>query len=341
VRGIKILERILGSIPIMLGVCLVVFVFMRLIPGDPVDIMIGEASHVTAEELAILRSQFNLDQPIHVQLSRYLVSLLRGDLGYSISRSRDVSKVILEAIPATVELALAAMIFALAVAIPLGVLSSVKHNSAVDRGSMALAFVGISTPAFWLGVMLIIVFAANLRWLPTSGRITYGFAPANITGLYILDSLLTLNVRSLLDSLKHLVLPAIALGAAPCAVITRVVRSEMLEVLRKDYITFARTKGVPEIKVIFKHALRNALIPATTVAGLETGTLLGGNMIIETVFGWPGMGRLVVDGIFSRDYSLVQGSVMVYALTFVLVNLIVDILYTYLNPRISMEKTSA
>jgi len=338
VRGIRILERILGAIPIMLGVCVVVFVFMRLIPGDPIDIMMGEASSVTEEEIQALRSQFNLDQPIHIQLLLYLTRVVRGDLGYSISRSRDVSKLILEAIPATVELALAAMAFAVVVAIPLGVLSAVKHNSVVDKLSMSGAFIGISTPAFWLGVMMIIILAATLGWFPTSGRITYGLEPAHITGFYVLDSLLTLDFPALVDSLRHLALPAIALGAAPCAVITRVVRSGMLEVLRKDYVTFARAKGVPELGVIVRHALRNALIPAVTVVGLETGTLLGGNMIIETVFGWPGMGRLVVDGIFSRDYTLVQASVMVYALTFVLVNLLVDVLYTYLNPRISLEK---
>lgn len=337
-RSTKILERMLRSIPIMLGVCLVVFVFMRLIPGDPVDIMIGEASNVTPEEIQTLRSQIGIDQPIYVQLVQYFKGLLRGDLGYSIIRSREVSSLILEAIPATFELAFASMFFAVLVAIPLGVLSAVKRNSLIDRGGMAAAFLGISAPAFWLGVMLMVIFSVHLKWLPTSGRITYGLEPQHITGLYVLDSLLTADFPALVDSLKHLVLPAVALGAGPCAVLTRVVRSEMLEILGKDYVTFARVKGVPEWVVVVKHALRNALIPATTIAGLETGSLLGGNMVIETIFSWPGMGRLVVDAIFARDYPVVQGSVMVYALTFVLINLVVDILYTYLNPRISMER---
>jgi peptide/nickel transport system permease protein len=339
-RGIKILERALVALPIMLGVCIVVFLFMRLIPGDPVDIMLGEASNVTQEEIDTLKSQFDLDQPIHVQLAHYLSRIVRGDLGYSITRSDDVSSLIVEALPATVELALAAILVALVIAIPIGIISAVKHNSVADRVSMAGAFAGISMPAFWLGIVLMLIFAVNLKWLPTSGRAPYGFAPDHITGLYILDSLLTGNSKALVTSLKHLALPAIALGAAPAAIITRVVRSSMLEVLRKDYVTFARAKGVREHAVIIRHAFRNALIPTATITGLEVGGLLGGNMIVETIFGWPGMGRLVVGGIFSRDYSLVQGSVMVYALTFVLVNLVSDILYTWLNPKIGAGESS-
>lgn len=333
-RGVKILERALAALPIMLGVCIVVFLFMRLLPGDPVDIMLGEASNVTQEEIDALRSQFNLDDPIHVQLGSYLLRVFKGDLGYSISRSANVGKLLLEALPATIELALSATLVALAVAVPLGVITAVKHRSAVDRVSMAGSFLGISMPAFWLGIVLILVFAVQLKWLPTSGRATYGFLPSHITGLYVLDSILTGDLLALKDSLKHLILPSIALGAAPTAVITRVIRSSMLEVLRKDYVTFARAKGVAEWSVIVRHALRNALIPAVTVTGLEIGGLLGGNMVVETIFGWPGMGRLVVDGIFSRDYSLVQGAVMVYGFTFVAVNLLADILYTWLNPKL-------
>lgn len=334
------MERALAALPIMIGVCVVVFLFMRLIPGDPVDIMLGEASNVTQEEIDTLRSQFDLDQPIHVQLANYLSRVVKGDLGYSITRSADVSGLIAEALPATVELALAAILFALAVAVPIGIISAVKHNSIADRASMAGAFVGISMPAFWLGIVLILVFAVNLKWLPTSGRAPYGFAPQHVTGLYVLDSILTGNGQALKASLRHLILPAVALGAAPAAIITRVVRSSMLEVLRKDYVTFARAKGVREFAVVIRHAFRNALIPTVTITGLEVGSLLGGNMIVETIFGWPGMGRLVVDGIFSRDYSLVQGSVMVYAFTFVLVNLVSDVLYTWLNPKIGVGESS-
>lgn len=337
-RGIRILERVLAAIPIMLGVCIVVFLFMRLIPGDPVDIMMGEASNVTEEEIQTLRSQFDLDKPVWEQLGSYLSRVAKGDLGYSIARSANVSDLIGGALPATIELAAAAIAFAAVIAVCVGVVSAVKHNSAVDRAGMAGAFLGISMPAFWLGIILMLVFSVHLGWLPTSGRATYGYIPRHLTGFHILDSLLTLNFAALGDSLKHIVLPAVALGAAPAAILTRVVRSSMLEVLHKDYIAFARAKGVPELAVVVKHALRNALIPAVTVLGLEAGALLGGNMIVETIFGWPGIGRLVVDGIFGRDYSLVQGAVMVYALTFVGVNLVSDILYTWLNPRIVLDE---
>jgi len=335
VRGVKILERALSAIPIMLGVCIVVFLFMRLIPGDPVDIMLGEASNVTQEEIERLRAQFNLDDPIHVQLATYLGRVLRGDLGYSISRSASVGNLILEALPATVELALSSITVALIIAVPLGIITAVKHRSIVDRGSMAASFLGISMPAFWLGIVLILIFAVELKWLPTAGRAAYGFAPRHVTGLYVLDSILTWDLPALKDSVRHLIMPSIALGAGPAAVLTRVIRSSMLEVMRKDYVTFARAKGVAEWAVIIKHVFRNALIPAVTVTGLEIGSLLGGNMVVETIFAWPGMGRLVVDGIFSRDYPLVQGAVMVYGFTFVTVNLIADILYTWLNPRLT------
>ncbi len=337
-RGVRILERALAALPIMLGVCVIVFLFMRLIPGDPVDIMLGEASNVTQEEIDALRSQFDLDKPIWSQLATYLSRIVRGDLGYSITRSGEVSDLIAESLPATIELAVAAIVVALAIAVPVGVLSAVKRNSAVDRVSMAGAFLGISMPAFWLGIVLMLVFAVGLRWLPTSGRATYGFIPSRFTGMYVLDSLLTLDFAALKDSLAHLVLPAVALAAGPAAVLTRVIRSSTVEVLSRDYVTFARAKGVHEPAVIVKHALRNALIPAVTVTGLEVGALLGGNMIIETIFGWPGIGRLVVDGIFGRDYSLVQGAVMVYGLTFVGVNLVSDIMYTLLNPKIDLGK---
>ncbi len=198
---------------------------------------------------------------------------------------------------------------------------------------MAFAFLGISAPAFWLGIIFIIIFAVNLNILPVYGRVAFAYKPIHITGMYVLDSILSRNWPALKDSLIHLILPSISLGAAQAAVITRILRSSMLEVLRADYVTLARTKGLSEYVVITKHALRNALIPTVTVIGLQIGMLLGGNMIIETIFGWPGLGRLVVTSIFNRDFPVVQGSVMFYALIYVTANLIVDILYTYLNPR--------
>ncbi|MGE5574056.1 MAG: ABC transporter permease [Bacteroidota bacterium] len=333
---VQILERVLATIPIALGVAIAVFIFMRLMPGDPVDIMMGEAGGVTREDIHALKTELGLDRSLPVQLWRYLTGLVRGDLGYSIPSSRPVAAVILEALPATMELALYSLLFALVIAVPIGVVSALRQRSIVDRASMAASFLGISMPAFWLGILGIIVFSLHLRWLPTSGRITYGFEPATVTGLFTVDALLTGNMPALWDALKHLALPAATLGAGVAAVVARVVRSSMLEVLRADYVLFARAKGVAERAVTIRHALRNALIPTVTVVGLQVGTLLGGNMIVESIFGWPGLGRVVVDAIFSRDYPLVQAAVMVYALTFVVVNLATDVLYTYLNPKMTL-----
>lgn len=335
-RAVKILERVLYTIPIMLGVAIIVFIFMRLTPGDPVDIMMGQGGSISAGEIENLRREFHLDQPITTQLWYFLRDATQGDLGYSYIKKKPVVTLIADRLPATIELALGALLFALAVAFPIGIISAVRQNSAVDRVSMAFAFLGISMPGFWLGIILILLFSVQLRWLPVQGRIDYDVALQPVTGFYVLDSLLTRNWPALWSSLKHLLLPSITLGAAVAAIVARVLRSSMLEILRADYVKLARAKGAPELRVILKHALRNALIPTVTVVGLQIGVLLGGNMIIETVFGWPGLGRMVVEAIFMRDFPLVQGAVMIYAFTFVMANLIVDVMYTYLNPRISL-----
>jgi peptide/nickel transport system permease protein len=261
--------------------------------------------------------------------------VLQGDLGNSYIKRKPVAELIGEHLPATIELALGALIFGLAVAVPIGVISAVRQHSLIDRFSMAGAFLGISMPAFWLGITMILLFSVRLKWLPVSGRIDYDAELVEVTGLYVLDSILTGNKAALISSLRHLALPSVTLGAAMAAIVARVLRSSMLEILRQDYITLARAKGQLEFLVVVKHALRNALIPTVTVVGIQVGVLLGGNMIVETVFAWPGLGRVVVDAIFNRDFPLVQGAVMVYAFTFVMANLIVDILYTYLNPKIT------
>jgi peptide/nickel transport system permease protein len=283
-----------------------------------------------------LRSEFNLDEPLHVQLWLFLKDAVRGDLGYSYMQKRPVSELIAERLPATIELAAGALFFALIIAIPIGIVSAVRQRSLLDQFSMAGAFLGVSMPAFWLGIILILLFAVRLHWLPVQGRITFGVNLEHITGFYVLDSILTRNGPALASSLKHLVLPSVSLGAAVAAVVARVLRSSMVEILRQDYITLARAKGQAEFLVVMKHALRNALIPTVTVVGLQIGTLLGGNMIVETVFSWPGLGRMVVKAIFERDFPLIQGSVMIYAFTFVLANLVVDVLYTYLDPKIEL-----
>jgi len=336
VRGARIIERVLAAIPTMFGIAVIVFLFMRLSPGDPVDIMLGESGAVSEAEVQALREEFNLDEPLHVQLYIFLKRAVMLDLGRSITTGAPVTDLILETLPATVELALAAMTFALVVAIPVALIAAVKQYSLIDRLSMGAAFLGISMPAFWLGIALMIVFSVNLGWLPTSGRLASDLDIAAVTGLYVVDSLIAGDWACLVNALQHLVLPAVSLGAAMAAIVARVLRSSMLEVLRQDYVMLGRAKGLSELTVVGKHALRNALIPTVTVVGLQTGVLLGGNMVVETVFGWPGLGRLAVDAIFSRDYPLVQGVVMVYAATFVAANLLVDVLYTWLNPRITL-----
>jgi len=309
---------------------------MRLTPGDPVDIMMGQGGAVSAGEMEQLRAEFHLDQPLYIQLWLFLKDAVRGDLGYSYVQKLPVTRLIAERLPATIELATAALLVSLTLALPVGILSAARQNSFLDRISMAGAFLGISMPGFWLGIVLILIFAVHLHWLPVQGRVDFEARLSPATGFFVLDSLLTGNRAALISSLKHLALPALTLGAPVAAVVARVIRSSMLETLRSDYVTLARSKGLSEWSVVFKHALRNALIPTVTVVGLQVGVLLGGNMIIETVFSWPGVGRMVVGAIFDRDFPLVQGSVMIYAFTFVIANLVVDVLYTYLNPKISL-----
>lgn len=333
-RFIKVIERILITIPIMIGVALIVFLFMRLTPGDPVDLMMGSAGNVSDEEVEIIKAELHLDKPLHIQLTTYIAEVAQGDLGTSYKKNRPVTDLVIETLPATVELALAASFISLIIGIPIGVYSAVKQNSFIDRISMGGSFLGISMPPFWLGIVLIIIFSVYLGWTPVKGRIDFGYQFPTVTGLYVVDSLLAGNFSAFKNVLQHLLLPAITLGAGMAAIVARVTRSSMVETLRSDYVTLARAKGIKEWRVIVVHGLRNGLIPTVTMVGLEIGVLLSGNMIVETVFGWPGLGRLAVEGIFSRDYPLVQGVVMFYAFIFVFANLIVDILYTYLNPKL-------
>ncbi|MFB5084983.1 ABC transporter permease [Symbiobacterium thermophilum] len=335
-KAVRILERVLTALPMSILMLLLVFAFVRLLPGDPVDIMMGQAGNVSQAEIDALRRELHLDRPLAEQLSIFVRGLLRGDLGYSFREQRPVAAIIGEAFPATVELALAGLTFALLVGLPIGVVSAVKRNSWFDRLAMGFSFLGISMPAFWLGIMAMMLFSVHLGWTPVQGRLSAGLVPPDLTGFYVLDALLTRDWALLKDALRHLVLPAVTLGAELTAIIARVTRSSMLEALHMDYVTAARSRGVPEWQVVLRHALRNALIPTVTVTGLQLGVLLGGNMIVETVFGWPGLGRLVVGAIFARDYALVQGAVMLYALTFLLANLLVDILYTQLNPKLEL-----
>lgn len=304
--GPFLIRRFLLALPVIFGVVTLVFLFIHLIPGDPIQILLGE--NAAPADVASLRAALGLDQPLLKQYGLFLKGLVHGDLGTSIHSKRKVVDHIRERFPATLELALAAMSIAILISIPLGIISAMKSHTLIDRSSMFLALLGISIPNFWLGPMLIIIFSIKLDLLPVTGR----------------------------GSISHLILPAFTLGASFAALLTRMTRSTMLEVLRADYITTARAKGLSEFTVVVKHALRNALIPIVTIIGLQFGALLGGSIITEKVFSWPGVGRLMIDSIQRRDYPVVQGCILVIALTYVVINLLTDILYAALDPRIRL-----
>lgn len=328
-------KRVLLAIPTIIGVTIVVFLIVHMIPGDPAQVMLYPQG--TPEAVEALRVRMGLDQPLHIQYLTWVNNVLHGDLGDSVQSYEPVLKEIWDRFPATIELSLAAIFIAVAVGIPLGVLAARKRNSFIDYLCISVSLLGVSIPVFWLGMMLIFVFAAILNILPVSGRLTMGLSVDQVTGLYLIDSLITGNFNAFGDAAKHLVLPAIALATIPLALIVRVTRSSMLDVLNEDYIRTARAKGVPLAKVIFKHALKNALIPVITVIGLQFGTLMGGAILTEEVFSWPGIGRLIVGAIYNRDYPLIQGVVLIVSLIFILINLLVDILYAYIDPRIRYD----
>ena len=325
-------RRLLELIPVFFGVLVVVFVIAHLTPGDPVQIALGE--HATPEALERLRAELNLDEPLPVQFARYLGQAVRGDLGRSIQTNERVIVELATRFPATIELTFSAMLIASAVGILTGVVAAARRNTWFDGASMLVALFGFSMPIFWLGIMLILLFAAYLGWFPISGRLDYTIEISRLTNLHLVDAVISKNWGAFDNALRHLVLPAVTLSTVPLAIIARMTRSSLLEVLRQDYVRTARAKGMAEIQVVTRHALRNAFIPIVTVIGLNVGSLLGGAILTETIFAWPGVGRLVVDAIFARDYPLVQGAVLVIAIVFVLVNLVVDLSYAYLDPRI-------
>lgn len=334
-RIIRIIERLISAIPVVLGVLIIVFFFMRLLPGDPVEIMLGDSA-ASKMEMDSLRSELHLDKPMYEQLWLFISGIAKGDLGNSLDKRRPVAALLMETLPPTLELTFATFLIALLIALPVGVLTSLRPGTWLDRSTMTGALVGISMPNFWFGLILILFFSVGLGWFPTSSQIDATLSLTRITGFMTLDALLSGNWIALKDVLRHLFLPATTLGVAFAALMARVIRSSMLETMRMEYVVAARAKGVSEPMVVIRHALRNAMIPVVTVAGLEVGMLLGGNMIVETIFAWPGLGRLVVSSIFARDYVVVQCAVMLYALTYVAVNLTVDVIYTFLNPKIEL-----
>lgn len=335
--GRYILRRLLNLIPVLLGISLLVFLFLHLIPGDPAVVLLGDRA--TPEQVEALRERLGLNRPLPLQYLEFLGSLLRLDFGRSIFTGFPIIEEIKIRWPATFELSITAMAIALIIGIPAGVVAAVKRNSLIDNLTISGSLLGVSMPVYWLGLLLVYLFAVNLQWLPPSGRLgaDIGFDFEPLTGFYVLDALLQGNAALLRDALAHLVLPALTLSTIPLAIVARITRSAMLDVLGQDYIRTARAKGVLERWVIFKHALKNAMLPVVTIVGLEFGTLLGGAILTETIFAWPGIGKWIYDGILARDYPVVQGGVIFVATAFVLINLLVDISYAFLDPRIQYK----
>ncbi|NEQ27175.1 MAG: ABC transporter permease [Microcoleus sp. SIO2G3] len=330
-------RRLLSLIPVLLGITLLVFAFLHFIPGDPATVMAGERS--SPEQVEALRERLGLNEPLPIQYFKFLGGMLRLDLGNSIISGIPVSQEIRTRWPASFELAVASMLFAVIIGVPAGIIAAVKKDKWVDNAAMSVSLIGVSMPVYWLGLLLVYLFAVYLGWLPPSGRIgvDVGNRFQAITGFFVLDAILRFNFGALGNVLSHLVLPAIALGTIPLAIIARITRSAMLEVLSQDYIRTARAKGLIERWVILKHALKNALLPVITIIGLQFGTLLSGAILTETIFSWPGIGSWLYQGILNRDYPVVQGGVVFVSVTFVLVNLLVDLSYAFFDPRIQYK----
>lgn len=331
-----IIKRLLQTIPVLIGVSIIVFAIMRVFSPDPAPIVLGQ--HATIEATEAWREAHGLNEPIIQQYFTYMGNALQGDLGTSYYTKRPVTQEIFSRFPATVELAIAAILFASFFGILIGTISAVKKNSIFDNLGMLLALIGVSLPIFWLGIMMIIFFSGTLGILPSGGRLNPLLQPDHVTGFYIIDALLSGDMAALKDAIHHLILPAVALGMYSMAIIARMTRSSMLETLEQDYIRTARAKGISEKSVIIKHGLRNALIPIVTVIGLQLGSLLGGAVLTETVFSWPGIGSYTVNCILKSDFPVVQGVVLLIATIFVFMNLIVDIIYAFLDPRIKYSK---
>lgn len=327
-----ILRRLVALLPVLLGVSAAAFLLLHLIPGDPALVYLGE--HATPESIARVRHEFGLDRPLPVQYAVYLWDAVRGNFGESLDSHRPVIAEFIPRFPATIELSLGAITIAVAVGIPIGLLSASRPNSIVDRLGMVVALLGVSFPVFWLGLMLVYVFSVYFHVLPTAGQLGVTATVATITRIVLLDAVLTGNWAAAWDAVRHLVLPSIALSTIPMAIIARITRASMLDSLHQDYIRTARAKGLAARAVVIGHGLRNALLPVVTVIGLQVGSLLTGAILTETIFAWPGVGRFMYDSIQFRDYPVILAGILLFSLVFVLVNLFVDVLYAFLDPRI-------
>ncbi len=325
-------QRLAGTVPVLLLVSLLVFLLIHAAPGDPTLLLLGEETNTA--EVAKAKERWGLDRPLYIQYLKFIASAAAGEFGKSFKYAEPVTRVIKTRLPATIELAIFSIIFATLLAIPLGVWAGSKPNSWIDNLGTTFGLFGISMPSFWLGIMMILLLAGILNVLPTSGRSTYGIAGSEITGFYLLDSVLQKNWQAVWDALTHIFMPALALGMNMLGILMRVTRSAVLEVMNEEYVVTARAKGLAEKKVVWRHVTSNALIPVITVVGLELGTLLSGSIIVETVFSWPGSGSLLITALNARDYPLVTGLVMTYTAAFVMINLIIDGLYAVIDPRI-------
>jgi peptide/nickel transport system permease protein len=330
-----VVRRLLLLIPILIGLSILVFLWIRALPGSPATALLGERA--TAEQIEAINEQYGLNDPIYEQYWAYLKQLGSFDFGDSVTSRRPVTDEFLERFPATIELAIAAMFFSIVVGIPLGFLAAKRYGSFFDHFSLFASLLGISIPIFVLAIILKYIFAVRLGWLPTVGRISVLIELEHPTNFYILDAILTRNWEALWDAIQHLILPAIALGTIPLAIIARITRAAVLDVQNEDYVRTARAKGVAPRTVDERHILRNAMLPIVTIIGLQTGLLLSGAVLTETVFAWPGIGSWLVLAIESRDYAVLQGGILFIAIVFVLVNLLVDVSYGLLNPRIRLS----
>jgi len=327
-----VVRRLLLLVPILIGLSILVFVWIRALPGSPADSLLGERT--TPELVREYNERFGLDDPVYVQYWRYVKTTAQFDFGVSIATHRYVTDEIRERFPATMELAFAAMLFATFLGIPLGFVAAKRYGGPVDHASLFASLIGVSIPVFFLAILLKYVFAVRLGWLPSVGRIDVESDVEHPTNFYILDAIITRDWATLKDVIRHLILPAIALGSIPLAIITRITRASVLDVQNEDYVRTARAKGLPPRIVDRRHILRNALLPISTIIGLQVGLLLSGAILTETVFAFPGMGSWLRDAIFNRDYPVLQGGILFLAFVFVIVNLLVDISYAVINPRI-------
>jgi peptide/nickel transport system permease protein len=331
-----VIRRLLLLVPILLGLSILVFAWIRALPGGPAEALLGE--RLTPESRAQIENQYGLDDPIYVQYARYFeTTFIDRDLGTSITSRRSVSEELKQRFPATIELAVGAMIFAMFLGIPLGYVAAKRYGGPIDQASLVVSLLGVSIPIFFLAILLKYVFAIKLGWLPTVGRQSVLIDTPHPTNFYILDAIIAGDPEAFWDCIKHLILPAIALGSIPLAIVARITRASTLDVQNEDYVRTARAKGLPPRVVDLRHIFRNAMLPIATIVGLQTGLLLSGAVLTETVFAWPGIGTWLVEAIETRNYPVLQGGILFIALVFVFVNLLVDLSYALINPRIRVS----